>query len=347
MKKTMIALIIVCGMLLTACSGGEENIITTTAPTETTTSDTTEGNTPTTTENTEEEESTSEEEESTSEEDEPSAEEESGSEDTADTENTEETTDDFWKEVAKEDYPDDLYGPGMDKIAADEITEISTYSDYAWTNAKCDGFVYLAEPTGVSFNIDENAELYDNENFTFIGAPEISEAEYKRYYVGDSICGLTVKSASAEFYVHSYYSHPEGYFFLGAATFDGSLEMTGYLVILTDDEYAVGGVGDIIFIPDNESQILPVLNYNRCSEENGVYSNCISHITIAGGFTYQSEYPFGCCGNISEYDSALFAAVEHNTPTRVKVTVDDISMSSAVEWFANLNMRITDLEVLG
>lgn len=339
MKKTMIALIIVCGMLLTACSNGGDDIITTTAPQETT-STTAQGNAPTTTENTEEEESTSEE-------DEPSAEEESGSEDTADTENTEEATDDFWKKVAKEDYPDDLYGPGRDKIAVDEITEVSTYGDYAWTSAKCEGFVYLAEPTGVSFNIDQNAELYDNENFTFIGAPEVSAAEYKKYYVGDSICGLTLKSGLTNFTNNSHPSETgEGYFFSGEAFFDGSLEMTGYLVILTDDEYAVGGVGDIIFIPDNESQILPVLNYNRFSEENGVYSNCISHITIAGGFTYQSEYPFGCCGNISEYDSALFAAVEHNTPTRVKVTVDEISMSSTIEWFANLNMRITDLEVL-
>lgn len=339
MKKRIITLTIACAMLLTACTTNGEEPVTTTAPQETT-STTAQDTAPTTTENTEEEESTSGE-------DETSADEESGSEDTVDTENTEEATDDFWKEVAKEDYPDDLYGPGMDKVSADEITEISTYGDYVWTEAKCDGFVYLAEPTGVSFNIDENAELYDNENFTFIGAPEVSAAEYKKYYVGDSICGLTVKSALSNFSVHSNYSHPESYFFRGEVFFDGSLEMTGYLVILTDDEYAVGGVGDIIFIPDNESQILPVLNYNRLSEENGVYSSCISHCTIAGGFAYQSEYPFGCCGNISEYDSALFAAVEHNTPTRVKVTVDEISMSSTVEWFANLNMRITDLEVLG
>lgn len=333
MKKTMVALIIVCGMMLTACSSGGESIITTTAPTETTTAaDTTEDNAPRTTENTEEETEPA-----------PSLAED-GSE--TDTEYTTAASDNT---VPKENYPEDLYGPGMDIISAEEISDISYYGEReeGWDYARCDGIVYLAEPTGISFNIAENSELYDSENHLFIGAPEKSNAEFKKYRTGDSVCGLTVKSAQTSFSVYTESSHPERYFSSGEVFFEGSLEMTGYLVILTDDEYAVGFEGDIIFFPDNESQILPILNYNNISEEDGVYSSYPSTCRTSGGFTYQSEYTFGSCGNISEYDSAMFAAVEHNTPTRVKVTVDEISMRSAVEWFADMDMRIEEMEILG
>lgn len=266
----------------------------------------------------------------------------------ADTENTENTYPTAaFSAVPEEDYPDCLYGPGGDKISVDEITEVKYYDlnpAEKWDYAGCDGFTYLAEPTGISFNMDENPELLDSENFTFSGAPE-SSAEYKRYRVGDSICGLTVKEASVDFSTDMVYNHREGYFKGGTVSFDGSLELTGYLIVLADYEYDVGDAGDIVFILDNESQILPIMNYNAISEEKGVHSTLPDFCRSVAGFAYQSEYPFALCflENIEDYGLETF---EPNTPVRVKITARDISMYSRVEWLTGLTMTIKVLELL-
>lgn len=336
MKKKLVIFAVACAVLLTACSDSKPLD----TPQESTAADTNQD----TAANSEE---TGGEEETDPEATEPTvAEEDTATEDTT-TEDTTETTEEITLDRA--DYPDNLYGPNGDKISPDEITEISIHSlEEGWTYAKCDGFTYLAEPTGISYNIAENADLYDSENNVFLGSPEESPAVFKRYSVGDSICGLTVKSAEARFSELYGFGkiHRDGCFTGSEVTFEGSLELTGYLVILTEDEYAVGFVGDIIFIPDNESQILPIMNYTNVSEEKGVCSNRLKWCYNAGGFIFKSEYPFAECGNIGSYNSALFAAVEHNVPTRVKITVDEISMSSNIDWFSNLYMRIEDIDII-
>lgn len=335
MKKQLIVLTLICALALTACSKGE-----TTPDTETSSAPRTSA------ENTADTSVPKTEAPDT----------EAAEEKTENTENTEVTdvtedsgsADSDIPAVPKGDYPDYLYGPGGDKVSVDDITEINCYiAEDKWNYAVCDGFTYISEPTGIGFNYAENSDLFDNDNFVFKGAPA-SSADYKRYSVGDSICGLTVKEAKARFYNENNSGdiHREGYFQGGSVRFDGSKELTGYLIILTDDEYAVGFVGDIVFIPDNESQVLPILNYNRISEERGVYSDLCQYGCSAAGFAYQSEYPCIDCGNVDEYDGSVFAAVEHNTPTHVKITAEDIVMGSDVGWFANMEMIIRALEVI-
>lgn len=324
MKKQLIALTLICTLTLTACSKGEA-----------------ESNTDAASDPSVSAESTAE-----------SSAPESDAPDTetaqADTENTENISPvAAFSDVPAEDYPDCLYGPGGDKISVDEITEVKHYGmnpAEKWDYAGCDGFTYLAEPTGISFNMDENPELLDSENFTFSGAPK-SSAEYKRYRVGDSICGLTVKEASVSFSTDMLYKHREGYFKGGSVSFDGSLELTGYLVVLVDYEYDVGDAGDIVFIPDNESQILPIMNYNAISEEKGVYSTLPDFCRSVAGFVCQSEYPFALCfiENTEDYGPETF---EPNTPVRVKITARDISMYSRVEWSTGLTMTVKVLELL-
>lgn len=319
MKKQLVVLTLIFALTLTACSKSEAapDTDTVSAPSVST--------------------------ENTAESDAPDAETEQ-----ADTENTENTYPTAaFSDVPVEDYPDCLYGPGGDKISVDEITEVEHYGmnpAEKWDYAGCDGFTYLAEPTGTSFNMDENSDLFDSVNFTFLGAPD-SAAEYKRYRVGDSICGLTVKEASANFSTDMRYNHREGYFKGGTVCFDGSLELTGYLIILVDYEYDVGGAGDIIFIPDNESQILPIMNYNAISEEKGVYSTLPDSCRSVAGFACQSEYPFALCfiENTEDYGPETF---EPNTPVRVKITARDISMYSRVEWSTGLTMTVKVLELL-
>lgn len=322
MKKQLVALTLIFSLTLTACSKGEV------APDTVLTSSTSAENTA---------------ELNASESD--ASDDETAQADTENTENTYPTA--AFSDVPVEDYPDCLYGPGGDKISVDEITEVKYYgmnSTEKWDYAGCDGFTYLAEPTGISFNMDENPELLDSENFTFSGAPE-SSAEYKRYRVGDSICGLTVKEASVDFSTDMLYKHREGYFKGGTVSFDGSLELTGYLVVLVDYEYGVGDAGDIIFIPDNESQILPIMNYNAISEEKGVHSTLPDFCRSVAGFACQSEYPFALCflENTEDYGPETF---EPNTPVRVKITARDISVYSRVEWSTGLTMTIKVLELI-
>lgn len=240
-----------------------------------------------------------------------------------------------------------LYGPGMDKISPEDITEDVMYEDGSdWSYVNCDGFAYIAEPTGVCFNTIENPDRFDSVNFKFDTAAP-SEAVYKRYKVGDSICGLTISEATTQFINQPICSHDEKYFGGCLVSFDGSTELTGYLIILTDDEYGVGGEGDIIFVPDSKSQTLPVMNYNRASDERGVYSDLTNHcISLTGGFACQSEYPFINCGNISNYGSTMFAAIKENTPTAVKITADNIYMSSRVDWLVHITMQIEDMDIL-
>lgn len=327
MKRQLILLALACAVALTACSKSEEvndgqTASETQSVTESATESVTESITESTTETTAAETEDTETVEST---------------DSADKDNS----------VPKEDYPDYLYGPGMDKISVDEITEINNYDvETKWHYAACDGFAYLAEPNGITYNSIDNEDIYDGE-LAFNGVPEAPAAEYKRYKAGDTVCGLTVKEAESRFLYNPYMEEgTEGYFQGGMAVFDGSAELSGYLVILADDEYAVGGNGDAIFIPDSDGQVLPVMNYDAYSPEKGVYSTLPNRCFIAGGIAFQSEYPFISCGNVKDYDSELFEAIEWNTPTRVKLTAENIIMNSSVEWFANINVTVTDLEIL-
>lgn len=319
MKKQLILLTLACAMALTACSESEEvNDGQTASETQSVTESITESTAETTaaeTEDTETGEST----------------------DSADKDNS----------VPKEDYPDYLYGPGMDKISVDEITDISYGTGNKWDYAACDGFTYLAEPNGITYNSIDNADIY-NGDLAFNGVPEVPESEYKRYKVGDTICGLTISEASVSFsyFLGAGQDDEQRYFQGGMAVFDGSAELTGHLVILGDYEYAVGGNGDAVLILDSDGQVLPVLNYDAYSPEKGVYSTYPNRCFIVGGVTFQSEYPFVFCGNVKDYDSELFEDIEWNTPTRVKITAENIMMNSFIDWFARVNVTVTDLEIL-
>lgn len=331
MKRQLILLTLACAVALTACSKSEsvndgQTASETQSVTESVTKSVTESVTESITESTAE--TTAAETESTE---------------------TDESTDSADEEggIPKEDYPDYLYGPGMDKISVDEITDISYGTGNKWDYAACDGFTYLAEPNGITYNSIDNADIY-NGDLAFNGVPEAPASEYKRYKVGDTVCGLTISEASVSFsyFLGAGQDDEQRYFQGGMAIFDGSAELTGHLVILGDYEYAVGGNGDAVLILDSDGQVLPVLNYDAYSPEKGVYSTHPNHCFIVGGVTFQSEYPFVFCGNVKDYDSELFEDIEWNTPTRVKLTAENIMMNSSIDWFANINVTVTDLEIL-
>ena len=245
-------------------------------------------------------------------------------------------------------FPTDLYGAIGDKIEIDEITELHKYEDGGedgeWRNASCEGFVYLAEPTGVNYNSIDNADIFNSEDNSFDGSPEESSAIYKRCKVGDEICGLTVKEAAVIFTnTDDSEQFNERYFKGGSVSFEGEKKLTGYIIILSEELYGIGGTGDVIFIPDNDSQTLPVLNYNASSAEKGVYSTRLSYSDTVGSFSYKSEYGTISCGNIDSYESSWFLGEEHNKPIKVSVTLENISISSSVDWITSYLAKIKDI----
>ncbi len=247
----------------------------------------------------------------------------------------------------KSKYPADLYGVIGDKIEVDEITEVHKYEGDSeeWRNAGCDGFVYLAEPTGINYNSIDNADSFNSEDNSFDGSPEESSAVYKRYKVGDEICGLTVKEASVYFTNTEDSEQFNGQYFKGGSvSFEGEKQLTGYLIILSEELYGIGGTGDIIFIPDNGSQTLPVLNYNESDAEKGIYSNVLSFSVTIGSFSYKNEYRAVSCGNIDSYESSWFLGEEHNKPIKVSVTLEDINISSSIDWITSYSAKIKDIK---
>lgn len=259
---------------------------------------------------------------------------------------------------------DSLYGPDGVKVDKSELTSIQYGFDddgnedkTKWIYASSDHFAYYSEPRGFSYNSADNADLLDEENWEF-NVEENSTTEYKRCVVGDKLGDLTVSYVSSMFgtvnadviFVTSPGTEVQGrelgiseVFFMGSdISFEGSVDMTGYIFICPEDE-GYDARGDIFFTPDAESCVLPVVKFSF-DPEKGIYtrSNMMTH---DGEFFFMSDYPSIYAGNIfsSELDFDDYPIGE---PIKVKLTADNISMSSNVDWITQTQFVITDIEKL-
>lgn len=227
-----------------------------------------------------------------------------------------------------------LHGLAGDEITSEDIDEVlnnNSQNILAWGAVKCNGFCYLSEPAGYCFNSIENPYLADPITGDINGGI-LYPREIKRYYVGDEICGLKVKSA--EFSLHNMYGdndHPEGCRFHNSVQFEGKVELTGYLYI---ENSLVSQ-----FIPDNESsKKLPVLSTP--------FDQLYSFGSWGDDFKYAWENPIIDCGRISSY-SAL-ADCEANTVVKIKATLTNFSLEfiqgGPEDSYAN--GILTDIELL-
>lgn len=259
---------------------------------------------------------------------------------------TEENNDGTGLITDKSQFPADLYGLEGENISPDEMTEVHRYGeDQPWDYITCEGFTYMSDPTGISYNSVENANIFNNADNSFTGSKTDSEAVYKRYNAGDEICGLTIDTAVSIFQYSTQYGElKEKYFNGGEVTFKGEKELTGYLVILNEDMPAVGMEGDIVFIPDNESQTLPLLNYNNMSEDKGAFSTQLNYANTIGDITFQNEYGFISLGSVNDYPDEMFAGAERNKSLKARAVLDEIYMSSNIEWYVNINAVIKNLK---
>lgn len=257
---------------------------------------------------------------------------------------------------------DNLYGPDGEKVDKYELTSITYGFDddgnedrTKWFNATTTHFAYYSEPQGFSYNSIDNADIWDAENWTF-NADMPTVTEYKRVKIGDTIGGLKVTSVSSMFgtnIAEGNYDMGDGtsvtgrdlgipeIFFLGSdITLEGTVELSGYIFICPEDE-GYDARGDIFFTPDAESCTLPVVQF-QFDPQNGIYTESY-RMSHNGEFFTQSDYPNMYAGNI--FSSGLdFADYPIGEPIKVRLTADNITMRSNIDWITQTQFVITDIE---
>lgn len=157
--------------------------------------------------------------------------------------------------------PTFLAGPDGAAIYTGEITSVTNdegntvtvenVKPGGFSEAVCDGFCYLSEPTGISSNERDEPDKWDGAMHCLDVPEEPLAPNFKRLNVGDTFCGLKITKANSEFYGDETRS-----FKRSNVEFEGELTLTGYITINSDNTYSVG-VGDLQFIIDDKSAVLP------------------------------------------------------------------------------------------
>ncbi len=229
---------------------------------------------------------------------------------------------------------------GADIVTADgQSISASEMTEDNWLYISTD-YVYLAIPQGVSYNSTENADIYNENTYSFSEAPENITYEYKKYKVGDEICGLTVSYARASFLSELFNTYPN-YFNGGDAQFEGELTLTGYCSIAPEDD-GYTAKNDILFVPDADSCKIPVMNYPHGNKDSRLFK------AATGNFSWQNEYGAAITlGNANEYKELdLSAFPEDGTFIKVKVTVNNIHVRDEWNFTKNTGASIVDLEIM-
>ena len=141
--------------------------------------------------------------------------------------------------------PDDeitfLVGPDGKAILKSEITRLENTDKTVGTITEndlgadiyCEGFAYYKLPCGVGYDSYNNPELFDGS--AFLGEIPENTNEWRRVYVGDEICGLKVKTATAHFIVsgEDFTSVPEHHFHDNdmGIELEGTVEAEGFIQV--------------------------------------------------------------------------------------------------------------------
>lgn len=139
------------------------------------------------------------------------------------------------------DEPTFLIGPDGKAIRKSEITYLintpktveTLTEDDIGADVYCEGFAYYKLPCGVGYDSYKNPELFNGSDF--LGEVPENTNVWKRVNVGDEICGLKVKSATAHFTVsgNDSSSVPEHHFHYDdiGIELEGTVEAEGFLRI--------------------------------------------------------------------------------------------------------------------
>ena len=262
--------------------------------------------------------------------------------------------------------PTILRGLAGDIIYTDEIVSVFTNEvdnggaelyDEDFLAVNCKDFIYLSEPSGLCYNDRDNADIYNAKEMSFTGAPDEPLKSYTRVNVGESFCGLTLRSASTNFQnrqdmiffmndgsqkTGAELGFPEIYFAGGECTFDGQLTLDGYACAVVEDVYGIAA-GDIIFVPSSGCT-LPVMSY-RFDTDIGV---CHKPATASNfGMVWRSEYGNIYLGSTETAAADISCLPDDGSFAKVRVTVENINMRSGVEFMDLIFADIVDIELAG
>lgn len=249
------------------------------------------------------------------------------------------TSDAATAETIAETEPYGVSATGLDgiEIPEEELTDVyaeKSVDVYELVYARGEGFTYLAEPTGICLNSRDNSDIFNADELTFEGAPQNAPSEYKRYNIGDTICGLTLTDAGINFY----YGGVESCW----AELEGSVTMTGYVTIASEDDYGIDE-GDIFFVPCPDNDLLPVINFRY----EGVGLVNPLYVAMSEGFARLNEYSGDITlGNIHRTDLDLSGVpADYSYSVKATVTVDKVNLSC--EGFSCYTVcNMTDFEIV-
>lgn len=258
-----------------------------------------------------------------------------------------------------------LVGPAGDTIYRSELSAIFTndgtdvspeaFSEENFSGVLCDGFVYLADPTGICRTSYDNADVFDSAAMRFTDVSEAAKKGYKRVSVGDTVCGLTLTEAqsnfargndSAEFTLGdgsiklgSELGFPDIYFMGGSANFSGQLTLTGYISAAADNDHGLRE-GDIIFVPGGCECMLPVMGY-RFDPDIGIvhYQRMNSHM----GLVWENEYGNIFLGNTADTTADLNGIPDDGSFVKAEVTIDNIRLICGIGMMESCSAEIADI----
>lgn len=203
-------------------------------------------------------------------------------------------------------------------------------------NVECDGYAYGYIPKKALNRADDPKmfkECGDGEGFDFIGEEDELSDDCVRIKVGDKFGTLTVKSAETVFtdkWLYKEFSEePGAYYCSGAVTFDGEVELTGYVDVWEDTDYQGAG-GTMQFYPDGESSVkIPV-----------ILNGGISHRMGAMSVGYFGDW-YCSLGNMSEVECDVSGLHKGDVFVKVKITAKNVSSGHG-----GVKLELKNLEVL-
>lgn len=214
---------------------------------------------------------------------------------------------------------------GLEGISGDNVVSNITKIEYMedkpdiWSNIECEGFAYLAQPKGISFNTAENGEMFDEASW-FSGNIDTNDSdyEYKRYYVGDKIGDLTVNSAIISFWNMVEENVPDKCRKSMNISFDGTVTLTGYINTYTLEDGFVNSQKEraVYFAPDAEgSKKLPVFKGFNSPTESTLITEYLSD-----NFSFYGEHTGINLGYSNE-----FSDFPDNEAVKVKITISNLN----------------------
>ena len=213
----------------------------------------------------------------------------------------------------------------------DKTAETLTEDDL-WAEVYCDGFAYYKEPCGVGYDSYNNPELFDG--YDFLGEVPENKNEWKRVNVGDEICGMKVKAASVNFYVHDWeeYKFPERYLHANKnwIEFEGTIEAEGFLQVNNNSVQYPETNGLMWFYPTSIN--LPIVPTSfDLDDEKGF----VRRAGVTGTYNHHSDFlTFGefdeiNLGNIKDIQCDM-NGIGTGDIAYARVTLKDVAVGGAI-----------------